>query len=109
MTTLRPDFYQELTAAGVANAAKCFNCGTCAAVCPLMEGHFPRNMIRYVQIGARERVLEQARDLWRCLHCGLCTRTCPRGAEPGEIIHGLKRYVLESGVMPTVAADAGRS
>jgi heterodisulfide reductase subunit C/quinone-modifying oxidoreductase subunit QmoC len=50
-------------------------------------------MIRYVQIGAQERIMEHARELWRCLHCGLCTQTCPRGANPGEVILTLKRYV----------------
>ena len=51
-------------------------------------------MIRYIQIGARDRILENAQDLWRCLHCGLCTQTCPREADPGEVILGLKRYVV---------------
>jgi heterodisulfide reductase subunit C/quinone-modifying oxidoreductase subunit QmoC len=28
------------------------------------------------------------------LHCGMCTQTCPRGANPGELILGLRRFVL---------------
>lgn len=107
MTVIRPDLSRELFSRGLTSAADCFNCGTCAAICPLMGGHFPRNMIRYVQIGARERILAQAKDLWRCLHCGLCTRTCPRGAEPGEIILGLKRYVLEERES-AASGDGGR-
>jgi heterodisulfide reductase subunit C/quinone-modifying oxidoreductase subunit QmoC len=51
-------------------------------------------MIRYVQVGAKQKILEQAQDLWRCLHCGLCTRTCPRQANPGELILGLRRFVM---------------
>jgi heterodisulfide reductase subunit C2 len=73
---------------------ECFNCGTCAAICPLIYEHFPRKMIRYAQIGARDRILENAQELWRCLHCGLCTQTCPRGANPGDLIMGLRRFVL---------------
>lgn len=76
-------------------AFKCFNCGTCAAVCPLVHEHFPRRMIRYLQLGAEDLILKNADQLWRCLHCGLCSRTCPRQADPGEIVLGLKQFVID--------------
>ena len=94
MALVDPDFMQELERFGVDTASECFNCGTCSAVCPLVHEHFPRRVLRYVQIGARERILENASELWRCLHCGLCTQTCPRQANPGEIILGLRRFVV---------------
>ena len=94
MALVNPDFAEELKAFGVDTALECFNCGTCAAICPLIFEHFPRRMIRYVQVGAKEKILEQAQELWRCLHCGLCTQTCPRQANPGELILGLRRYVV---------------
>src|SRR5208337_2925617 len=78
MALVNPDFAEELKAYGVDTALECFNCGTCAAICPLLFEHFPRKMIRYVQVGAKDKILLQAQDLWRCLHCGLCTQTCPR-------------------------------
>jgi heterodisulfide reductase subunit C/quinone-modifying oxidoreductase subunit QmoC len=95
MTVLSPDFAEEMRRFGNDTALSCFNCGTCAAVCPLIHEHFPRRMIRYIQIGAKDRILENAEELWKCLHCGLCTRTCPREADPGEILLGLKRLVLD--------------
>lgn len=88
------DFARELTPFCQDTALECFNCGTCAAVCPLVNDNFPRRMIRYIQVGARQAILENANDLWKCLHCGLCTHTCPRQADPGEIILGLKRFVV---------------
>lgn len=91
---LSPDFTEKIAGYGVGSAAACFHCGTCTAVCPLFRDHFPRRLIRYLQIGDRDRILENAAELWRCLHCGLCTRTCPRQADPGEVILGLKRYVV---------------
>ena len=94
-TQLRPDFAEELMRFSEDSALACFNCGTCTAICPLIDEHFPRKMIRYVQIGAKERILENAHELWKCLHCGLCTQTCPREANPGEIILGLKRLALD--------------
>ncbi len=95
MITVNPSFAEELARFGVDSALDCFHCGTCAAICPLIYEHFPRKMIRYIQLGARERILEDPNDLWRCLHCGLCTQTCPRKADPGELILGLKRFVVD--------------
>jgi len=95
MALVYPQFADELKRLGVDTTLECFNCGTCAAICPLMDEHFPRKMIRYAQVGARDKILEDARKLWRCLHCGLCTKTCPRGANPGELILGLRRFALD--------------
>lgn len=94
MPAITPNFIDDIKPFGEDTAMACFNCGTCAAVCPLISDHFPRKIIRYVQIGAKDRILAHAGELWKCLHCGLCTRTCPRGANPGEIILSLKRYVV---------------
>ncbi len=94
MARVDPSFADEVERFSPNSSLECFNCGTCAAICPLIYEHFPRKMIRYAQIGARDRILENAQDLWRCLHCGLCTQTCPRGANPGDLIMGLRRFVL---------------
>jgi heterodisulfide reductase subunit C2 len=95
MIRVNQSFVEELARFGVDTALDCFHCGTCAAICPLIYEHFPRKMIRYIQLGAKERILEDPSDLWRCLHCGLCTQTCPRKADPGELILGLKRFVVD--------------
>ena len=94
MALVNPNFAEEMERFGKDTALECFNCGTCAAICPLIYEHFPRRMIRYLQFGAKDRIMENAQELWRCLHCGLCTQTCPREADPGEVILGLKRYVV---------------
>jgi heterodisulfide reductase subunit C/quinone-modifying oxidoreductase subunit QmoC len=94
MALVNSDLAAELKVYGVDSALECFNCGTCTAICPLVLEHFPRKMIRYLQVGATEKILQQAPELWRCLHCGLCTRTCPRQANPGEVILGLRRFVV---------------
>ncbi len=94
MTLVHPEFADEMEEYGVPTTMECYNCGTCTAICPLIYEHFPRKMIRYAQLGAKDRILAQANELWRCLHCGLCTSTCPREANPGELIMGLRRLVV---------------
>jgi len=95
MAVVRPEFFDQLERFGVDKTFECFNCGTCAAICPLIYEHFPRKMIRYAQLGAVDRILANPEELWRCLHCGLCTQTCPRDANPGELILGLRRFVVD--------------
>jgi len=94
MALIDPKFTETLERLGVDTTMDCFNCGTCVAICPLIYEHFPRKMIRYAQLGTKDRILENSDALWRCLHCGLCTQTCPREADPGELILGLRRFVI---------------
>jgi len=89
-----PDFILELEKFGVADASTCFNCGNCTAVCSLSTEStpFPRKTIRYLQLGAKEKLLESP-EPWLCYYCGDCTETCPRDANPGEVMMGIRRYL----------------
>jgi ferredoxin len=49
-------------------------------------------MIRYVQLGLKDRMLEQT-DPWLCYYCGECSDTCPRGAEPAEAMMTMRRWL----------------
>jgi nitrate reductase gamma subunit/ferredoxin len=87
----------ELKRFGAFDVAACFNCGNCTAVCPLSNGNanFPRRIIRYGQIGDRERLLA-SKEVWLCYYCGECSDTCPRQAEPGEFMASARRYAIAS-------------
>lgn len=84
----------ELKKYGAVNVETCFNCGNCTAICPLTDdGHpFPRNMIRLVQMGLKDRIL-QSTDPWLCYYCGDCSTTCPREAEPAETMMAIRRWL----------------
>jgi ferredoxin len=84
----------ELKEYGEINVEACFNCGNCTAICPLTsDGHpFPRDGIRLVQLGLRDRLLTNI-DPWLCYYCGDCSETCPRGAEPGEAQMTMRRWL----------------
>lgn len=84
----------QLKEYGAVNLEACFNCGNCTAICPLTDdAHlFPRNMIRYVQLGLKDRLL-QSTDPWLCYYCGECSQTCPKSAEPAETMMSLRRWL----------------
>jgi len=93
-TRIDPNLMHEIKDFGAVGIEKCFNCGNCTAICPLTsdEYPFPRNMIRMVQIGQTER-LKQHIDPWLCYYCGECSETCPKGADPGETMMALRRWL----------------
>ncbi len=85
----------ELRHYGAPDLDACFNCGNCTAVCPLSETGvpFPRKTIRYLQVGAKDRLLKGL-EPWLCYYCGECTQTCPREADPGEAMMAMRRYLI---------------
>ena len=82
---------------GAADVNACFSCGVCTATCPLVtdDGTFPRRMIRYAQLGLRDKLLS-SRELWTCYACGQCSEQCPQEAEPGEFMAAARRYAVAS-------------
>jgi len=96
MTGIRldPDLLPELKQYGDGEMEICFNCGNCTAICPFTSSEypFPRNMIRLIQIGGADK-LKQSIDPWLCYYCGDCSETCPKGAEPGEVMMSLRRWL----------------
>lgn len=93
-TRVDPTLLTELKEYGVANVETCFNCGNCTAICPLATDStpFPRNNIRLLQLGLRDR-LQQSLDPWLCYYCGDCSATCPRQAEPAEAQMTMRRWL----------------
>ncbi|HWS22940.1 MAG TPA: 4Fe-4S dicluster domain-containing protein [Anaerolineales bacterium] len=89
-----PNLLRELKKYGEAEIESCFNCGNCTAICPLAtdETPFPRNNLRMVQLGLRDR-LKSSLDPWLCYYCGECSATCPRKADPGEAQMTMRRWL----------------
>jgi ferredoxin len=93
-TEVNPELLLNLKKFGVEDAAACFNCGNCTAVCSLSSEAvpFPRKVIRYLQLGLKDKLFESP-EPWLCYYCGDCSETCPRQANPGEVMMGLRRYL----------------
>lgn len=89
-----PNLMKDLKAFGLKDANKCYNCGNCTAVCPLStpDNAFPRRMVRFAQLGQKDKILHSP-EPWLCYYCGDCSVKCPRGAEPGETMMVMRRYL----------------
>jgi len=89
-----PNLMKDLKAFGLSDAQQCFHCGNCTAVCPLStpDNPFPRKFVRYVQMGQKDKILSSP-EPWLCYYCGDCSSRCPRGADPGETMMALRRYL----------------
>jgi heterodisulfide reductase subunit C len=92
-TKIDPTLGSKLQKLGATRLVRCYNCGTCTAICPLSEenAEFPRTLIRYAIIGAEEKLLSSP-GLWLCYYCGECSDSCPRDADPGAFLMAARRY-----------------
>lgn len=48
--------------------------------------------MRYLQMGLEQR-LKGTLEPWLCYYCGECSEECPRGAEPGETMMSMRRWL----------------
>jgi ferredoxin len=90
-----PGLLLDLKKYGAVDVEACFNCGNCTAICPLTtdEDNFPRRIIRYAQLGLKDRLIG-SKDIWLCYYCGECSTTCPRQANPGEFMTVTRRFAI---------------
>ncbi len=91
---VNPKLIGELERYGAEDVQKCYHCGNCSAVCTHVEEGFvfPRKPMRLLQMGLEKR-LESSLEPWLCYYCGQCSEQCPRGAEPGETMMSLRRWL----------------
>ncbi len=89
-----PRLVDDLQRYGAEDVSKCFHCGNCTAACQLTESAalFPRRAMRALQMGLEGR-LRSSLDPWLCYYCGDCSEQCPRGADPGETMMSMRRWL----------------
>lgn len=94
---VNPKLAGELERYGAEDVKKCYHCGNCSAACVHSDDlfMFPRKPMRLLQMGLEQR-LGSSLDPWLCYYCGQCSTQCPRGAEPGETMMSLRRWLTAS-------------
>ena len=81
--------------------ARCIQCGTCTASCPVayVMDISPRMVIALFRAGEIEKVL-RSRTIWICASCYMCTTRCPQAIKITDILYALKRTAMERGLYP---------
>jgi len=97
MARIEPDvrIVEEIQSIGGDTVKKCYQCATCATVCPLSQDEmpFPRKQMLMAQWGLKDRLLSDP-SIWLCHQCGDCTVYCPRGAKPGDVLGALRNIAV---------------
>ncbi len=84
----------------------CYQCGKCTAGCPLADGMdlMPREVIRYLQLGAVDVVLE-AKTPWICAQCVVCSSRCPQNVDICSVMRAVRHASKRAGNRPVPEAD----
>lgn len=93
IVTINCQFLNQMKLGSEFNATACINCGTCTAICPMEINLLPRQLFRYVLIGAEEKVLENVNNIYSCLLCRMCEENCPAGVHIAENVRSLRTYI----------------
>ncbi len=100
------EFIKDVKALGGGDVKKCFQCATCAVVCPISPDTkpFPRKEMIAASWGLKDRLVKDS-DIWLCHQCGDCSTKCPRGAKPGDVLSAIRSYAVAAYAKPKFIAD----
>ena len=92
ITASSPDLALAIVAETEAKIATCFQCAKCSSGCPVAARTDlrPHELVRLVQLGARDEVLG-SRMLWECTSCETCVTRCPHGVDIPAMMDSLRR------------------
>jgi quinone-modifying oxidoreductase subunit QmoC len=96
---------QDIVLRGGGDAARCYQCATCSAVCDLAtpETSFPRRQMLWAQWGLLDRLAADP-SVWLCHQCNDCSVRCPRDARPGDTMQAIRSLVVEEVGAPRLVA-----
>lgn len=78
----------------------CYQCQKCASGCIAtgFADYYPNEIIRLVQLGQKERVLNSS-SIWICSSCETCGARCPNGINTAEVMDTLKEMAIAAGMV----------
>ncbi len=77
----------------------CYHCRKCTAGCPVafaME-HNPNKIIKMIQLGMRDEVLNSS-TIWLCASCETCVTRCPNNVDIARMMDVLREIAIDSKV-----------
>lgn len=89
-----------------ASVSACFQCQKCSSGCPIASDSDlkPHEIIRLVQLGAREELLT-SHFIWECTSCGTCRTRCPQDVDLPSAIDALRRLSWEEDLVSEPAVS----
>jgi heterodisulfide reductase subunit C len=78
----------------------CYQCGKCAAGCPLASTMdlMPNQIIRLIQVGEHEQAL-RSHTIWQCASCLTCAARCPKEVDPARVMDALRTLLMREGTV----------
>jgi heterodisulfide reductase subunit C len=91
-------FVSQVEEHGGTKVHLCYQCGTCSGGCPVvfMMDHTPRKLIRMINLGMKDQVL-QSGTIWVCASCFTCTTRCPRGIDIAKVMTACRDIAIKEG------------
>jgi heterodisulfide reductase subunit C len=89
-------FLAEINKKSRTNVLECYQCGKCAATCPVSDfmEYRPREIMHMIKLGMKEKVL-MANSSWFCLTCSACSGRCPREIEIPSVMEAIRHIAIE--------------
>ena len=83
------------------DVSRCYQCGKCTAGCPVAYamGLTPRQIMRAIQLGLKEEVL-QSSTIWLCVFCQTCSVRCPREIDIAKVMESLRIVAIKEKEKP---------
>jgi heterodisulfide reductase subunit C len=93
------DAIRKITEISGENIYECMQCGTCSAVCPMVDSmeFTTRQGIHYLQFGQADKVV-QARIGEFCASCHTCMVRCPRGIDVPRVYEAVRLLTLRQNI-----------
>ena len=95
LENINPAFLEEVEAGSGVKVSACYQCRKCTNGCPVTFAMdlYPDQVMRYIQLGVREPVLNSS-TIWVCASCETCTTRCPNEVDIAGAMDYLKQTVV---------------
>lgn len=85
------------------NVNLCYQCGRCAAGCPVSYAmdYRPAQLMHAIRLGMNELVLA-SRTAWLCASCETCSTRCPQDVDVAQVMDAVKIIARTRGIKAAV-------
>jgi heterodisulfide reductase subunit C len=105
---LDPDFKNEIAQQpGGENILRCYQCGTCAGICPIFEvdeSYDPQKIIKMALLGMKDEVLS-SELIWLCSTCYGCYEHCPQDVKFTDLMCAIQNLATKYGYLAPALSD----